>query len=83
MANADFDELAGRIEGISQAVLHLAALVEMHAVIDGPRYSAMLMACVPEHTAHTALRRTARKTLQSMALALDDARNARQARFDE
>lgn len=75
----EFDELAGRIEAIAQAVLHLAAMLEMQNIIDGPQFSQWMRESVPEHTTSTALRHTARKTLQEMAQALDDARSSRQS----
>ena len=74
----EFDELAGRIEGVSQAVLHLAAQLETTDVIDGPQLSRWMRDAVPAHTTDTALRRTARNTLHQMARALDGARSSRQ-----
>lgn len=35
MEARNFDELAGRIEGIGQALLHLTAALEMGGAIDG------------------------------------------------
>lgn len=78
MDDNQFDELAGRIEGISQALLRLAAALEMQAIIDGPALSLAWQASVPDRTANTPLRSTARTTLLQMARALDDARSHRQ-----
>ena len=82
MDNQEFDELAGRIEGVAQAVLQLAAMLEMQGVIDGPLLSNRLRDAIPHRNADTELRQAARRTLQDLVLALDDARSARQARGD-
>ena len=37
MHTAEFEELAGRIDALSHAVLHVAAELELMQVIDGPR----------------------------------------------
>lgn len=78
METRDFDELAGRIEGVGQALLHLAAALEMKDLIDGPRLSrAWRQAQRPNVLP---VMQTARMTLQELAHALDDARSRRQAR---
>lgn len=78
MNTPDFDELAGRIEGIAQALLRLAAALEMQGLIDGSQLSGLWQKAVHPHSAGTPLRAAARKTLQDLAWALDDARRSRQ-----
>lgn len=78
MDTKDFDELAGRIEGIAKALLRLTAALEQRGVIDGHQLSIAWRDSVPAHTADTPLRAAARKTLQELALSLDDARRSRQ-----
>lgn len=78
MNTQEFDELAGRIEGLSRAVLSLTVAMERQALIEGPRLSQAWRDSVSDRSADTPLRSTARKTLQELAAALDDARNHRQ-----
>lgn len=81
MDDRDFDELAGRLEGISRAVLHLAAALEQINVIDGSQLAQAWCDSIPDHNAGTPLRVTARKTLTELAAALDDARSFRLSRW--
>ena len=74
MGTADFDELAGRIEGMSRAVLHIAAALEIAGLIDGPRLSQGWRSGLPGPGLEVANR-----TLQELARALDGARSQRQA----
>lgn len=75
-----FDELAGRIEGVAQAVLQLSAMLEMQGVIDGPLLSNRWRDAIPHRNADTELRQAALRTLQDLARSLEDARSSRQAR---
>lgn len=75
----DFDELAGRIEGVSRAVLHLAAALEKSNFIDGPRLEQAWRGSLSDRNVDTPVRSTAHKTLQELALALADARRFRQS----
>ena len=77
----DFDELAGRIDAIGQAVLRLAAELEMQGVIDGTRVSAAWVSVAEHRTEATAAHRSAHKTLRQMAQMLDDARHSRLLRW--
>lgn len=77
MQSRDFDELAGRIEGIGQALLLLTADLEMRGVIDGPRLS--LAWRTAQRPNVQPVLETARHTLVEMAQALDGARMKRQA----
>ena len=78
MGDSDFNELAGRIEGLGLAVMYLAATLEMNGTINGRRYCASLRRaekglCFPQpHLSAT------KRTLREMAKALDAARIARQ-----
>lgn len=74
-------ELAGQIEALGRAVLQLAAQLEMQQVIDGPRLSQAWRGAVPDRmAADSRVLHAARHQLQSMAAALDDARQGRQIR---
>ncbi|MCB8748344.1 hypothetical protein LHU53_15695 [Rhodoferax sp. U2-2l] len=74
-----FDELAGRIDGIGQALLRVTAALEMQGVIDGPLVAeGWRMAALP-HTAGSVMHRSAYQMLQQLADALEAARSSRQA----
>jgi hypothetical protein len=73
----EFEELAGRIDGIAQAVLRLTAALEIAGLIDGPQLSEWWRTARPEHLATDTIRQAARRTLLEMTQALDDARQAR------
>ncbi|MCO5356554.1 hypothetical protein [Acidovorax kalamii] len=74
MDTADFDELAGRVEGVSRAVLHIAAALEIAGLIDGPQLAQAWRSALPLPGFEVACR-----TLQELANALDGARSQRQA----
>lgn len=76
MDTREFDELAGRIEGVGQALLYLCSELEMRDVIDGPRLSKAWQEARRPNV--LPLMETARHTLQELAQALDDARSRRQ-----
>jgi hypothetical protein len=69
-----YNELAGRIEGMGRAVLHIAAALESKGLIDGERLSQAWRSALPLHGVNVA-----GQTLQQMAIALDDARMHRRA----
>lgn len=74
MDTTAFDELAGRIEGVAQAMLRLAAELEVAGLIDGPRMAADWRATQPpQHMPDTAVRRSARTTLAQLADSLTQA----------
>lgn len=77
----NFDELAGRIDGIGQALLRMTAELEMQGVIDGPRVSAAWLQVAERRPETSDLLRSAHKTLRQLALMLDEARDARQSRW--
>lgn len=79
MDSEDFDELAGRIDGIGQALLRLTAALEMQGVIDGLQVSALWRQAAKAHPDDQAVHRKAHMTLMQMAQLLDDARSSRQS----
>lgn len=80
MDDRDFNELAGRIEGVARLVLHLTAALEDAGTIDGPCFADGLRSAVrPSEDAAPHLT-AAKQTLVELADALDDARSSRQSR---
>ena len=77
MDQRDFEELAGRIEGLARAVLMLAQMMERETCMDGPTLSRQWRESVPPQSDEGSLG-TARKTLHQMAQRLDDARSRHQ-----
>ncbi len=77
MNDRDFDELAGRIEGVARAVLILAQMMESETCMDGLTLSRRWRESVPLPADAGSLG-TARKTLQELAQRLDDARSRHQ-----
>lgn len=80
MNEDDFDELAGRIEGIGRALLIVVSALEMLGIIDGPQTADAWRHELP--AIHTPQLQTAHKTLHELAQALDDARSYRQSKKD-
>lgn len=77
MESNEFDELAGRIEGLARAVLLLAEMMERETCMDGMTLTRQWREAVEPQPA-SALLRTANSTLQALAQALDDARSRHQ-----
>ena len=73
----EFEELAGRIEGVARAVLILAQTMERETDMDGLTLSNRWRESVTPQ-ADGSIAGTARKTLQEMAQALDEARSRHQ-----
>lgn len=78
MDTRNFDELAGRVEGVGQALLYLTAELEMAGIIDGPRLSRAWRTAQRPNV--LPVLETAHRTLLELAQTLDDARTNRQAR---
>ena len=78
MQDRDFADLAGRVEGIGRAVLHLTTLLERAEIIEGPTVSHAWRTSLPERPG-TALE-TARQTLIDLARELDRSRAVRMTR---
>ncbi|MBB5204425.1 hypothetical protein HNQ51_001739 [Inhella inkyongensis] len=77
MDATDFDELAGRIEGLARAVLTLAWAVECETDMDGLTLTRRWRESVPPQADAGSLR-TARNTLHELAQALDALRTSHQ-----
>lgn len=75
---SEFDELAGRIEGISRALLHVVAMLEDARIIDGSLLSREWHRTKLHLHQGTLLSAAADRTLQELAQALDHARIHRQ-----
>ena len=78
MQSRDFNELAGRIEGLGRAVMHLVAEMERIGALDGPAFADQLRGAVvvlgpKPHPVMVA----AKVTLKEVANALDEARRWR------
>lgn len=80
MESTGLDELAGRIDGVAQAVLRLAAQLEMGNVMPGPHLTQAWREARPEHLALGVQLQASRKVLLQMAEQLDTARASRQLR---
>ena len=78
MQEIEFNELAGRIEGIARAVLLLAQMMERETDMDGLTLTSQWRESVPQQQAGAGIQDTARKTLHELAQALDDARTRHQ-----
>ena len=76
--NPTTPDLEGRIDGIGQALLRLAAALEMNGLINGSHLSQAWQEARPEHLATEPVRQASRRTLLQLAQELDDARQARQ-----
>lgn len=77
MDTQQFDELAGRIDGLAQALLRLTAQLEMAEVIGGPRIAlAWRQAREMRRGAGTQLQ-SSQRTLKQLAAELDAARSYR------
>lgn len=81
MDDEAFDTLAGRIDGIGQALLRLTAELEMQGIIDGPRVSGAWAQVAARRPEASAVHRSAHGTLRQLSQMLDEARNARQSRW--
>lgn len=79
MESTGLDELAGRIDGVAQALLRLAAQLEMDDFMPGPRLTQAWRDARPEHLALGVQLQASRKVLLQMAEQLDTARASRQA----
>lgn len=77
----NFDELAGRIDGIGQALLRLTAELEMQNIIDGSRVSTAWMQVADRRPETTEVHRSAHRALRQLAQMLDEARSSRLSRW--
>lgn len=74
----DFEELAGRIEGLARAFLLLAEAMERETDMDGPLLTRLMREAAPGEHHNTGMPAAARRTLHELANWLDDARSRRQ-----
>lgn len=77
---AEFEELAGRINGMGQALLRLTAELELRKIIDGPRISAAWERAAGVYCSAQPAHQSSKKVLQHLVQLLDEARGSRQAR---
>lgn len=77
MQNDEFNELAGRIEGVARAVLLLAQMVERETCMDGLTLTRQWRESFPQQ-AGVGIPNTTHRTLQAMAQQLDDVRTRHQ-----
>lgn len=75
----DFEELAGRIDAIAQALLRVVSALEMEGIIDGPCMAAEWRLARTENRAQGSQEKASRRTLHKLADLLDQARQARSA----
>lgn len=81
MQDEAFDKLAGRIDGIGQALLRLTAELEVQGLMDGSRVSAAWRDVADRRPEESPVHRSAHNTLRQLAQMLDDARQARLSRW--
>lgn len=79
MNTQDFDELAGRIDGIGQALLRVVTALEMQGLIDGPHMAAEWRQARTGPLAQGSQEQASRRMLHTLADRLDGARQARAA----
>lgn len=79
----DFDELAGRIDGIGQALLRVVSALEMQGFMDGPQVAAEWRAARPAQLATGTDLQASHKVLRQLADRLDKARKARAEYFSD
>lgn len=81
MNDAEVNELAGRVEGLAQAFLHLAALLEMQCAVDGEQLSEALRqrsSGLRHPKTPAEVTDAARRVLVDLADQLDSARDHRE-----
>ncbi len=79
--NADeFEQLAGRIEGLARMVLHLVARLEDGGAIDGPAMAEGLRRSIVLNAGAGGVMVIAQRTLENAADTLDEARRWRRFR---
>jgi len=79
MDDRDFNELAGRIEGVTRALMLLAAMMEDRHMINGPRYCAALHRSADALDFPGPSLASAQQTMGDIARELESARTVRQA----
>lgn len=82
MAEDEFTELAGRIEGIGRSVLLLIVMMEQQGTINGSRYCASLRKLEKELSFEGAHLQAVKRTMRETAQELDGARKIRRTADD-
>ena len=77
MQSRDFNELAGRIEGLGRVVLHLVATLEVSGTVNGPVFTEALRRSVVPNGTPNPVMAAAKVTLEEIAKALDEGRRWR------
>jgi hypothetical protein len=80
MTANELNELAGRIEGLGRALMHLVARLEDSGVIDGPDYTNGLRQSFVLKSDASLLMWSAKNAIERAADALDEARDWRRFR---
>ncbi|WP_368921831.1 hypothetical protein [Comamonas aquatica] len=80
MDSLEFEELSGRVDGVAQALLRLAAQLEMEGVIHGPHVCEAWRQARPQALATDLPLQASRKVLLQLADQLDTARANRAER---
>jgi hypothetical protein len=78
MNNTDFDELAGRIQALTDFVLHLTSALEINQIIDGAHLSETLNRFADGRRFAGSHLESTRRTLHELTQFLDEARMRRQ-----
>jgi len=79
MNNNDFNELAGRIQGLGDFVMHLTEELEIKQLIDGERLSQGVQEFAENRCFDGDHLQVTKRTLNEIAQFLNDARTRRQA----
>jgi hypothetical protein len=74
----EFDELSGRIEGVSRVLLHLIAKLEDSGVVDGPALTELSRRSAQDLRIDRPNLQATQRTMLELCAALDDARKHRQ-----
>lgn len=77
MHTAEFEELAGRVDAVSHALLHVAAELELMQLIDGPRLTRAWRGLRMGSQGSDLRRQSAALVLEQLADLLDQAREHR------
>lgn len=78
MNNQAFDELAGRIQALTDFVLQLTATLEVNQTINGPRLTQGLRKFADDRQFDGGHLQATQRTLHELAQFVDDARSLRQ-----
>lgn len=78
MSNKNFDELAGRIQALTDFVLQLTATLEVNQVINGPLLTQGLRQFADDRRFDGSHLQATQRTLHELAQFVDDARSLRQ-----